>query len=72
MAEVEIPGKAVVIDYECPECPDGVMRPTGISWSGTWGSPNCPHECEECGHQKILDRRYPATEIRRADKVTMD
>lgn len=48
------------IDYRCPECQNGWMRPTGET--DVTRTPNkFLHECNQCGYEDYLDRVYPYT-----------
>jgi len=43
------------IDYRCPKCQNGWMRPTGL----TSPSPKFLHECTQCGYEEAFDIKYP-------------
>jgi predicted Zn-ribbon and HTH transcriptional regulator len=43
------------IDYRCPKCQTGWMRPTGL----TSPSSKFLHECNQCGYEAAFDIKYP-------------
>lgn len=50
----------IQVDYDCPKCAAGQMRPTGcgttVGWSTYW-----PHECNnsECDYKETFEKQYP-------------
>lgn len=47
------------IDYRCPNCQNGWMRPTGTVLVSD--PPKFPHKCIQCGYEEIFDVKYPYT-----------
>jgi hypothetical protein len=44
--------KTFELDYKCPKCGIGYMRPTGIAVGGT--PMQYPHRCNNCEYHKII------------------
>lgn len=61
MAEITTPAQAVVVDYQCDDCGEGKMIPTGVVLLSL--PPQYPHTCNKCGKQKSFRERYPTTRI---------
>jgi DNA-directed RNA polymerase subunit RPC12/RpoP len=55
--------KPIQVDYKCPKCGKGYLRPTNM----THGSPDVtyPHWCnnKDCDYKVILPQRYPYIEF---------
>lgn len=50
--------KTVQVDYECPKCETGKLRPTGICL--TTYPPMYPHKCTDCDYgETFTDKMYP-------------
>jgi len=46
------------VDFKCPKCNIGYLRPTGIAVGST--PMQYPHKCSNCDYHKIIkDRQYP-------------
>lgn len=52
--------KVVEIDYNCPQCTVGKMRPTGIVLTSY--PAQYPHKCNECGYNENFYKTYPFVE----------
>src|ERR1035437_1371706 len=55
--------KTIQVDYKCPRCPTGYLRPTGIICDNN--PPTYPHKCNnpECDYSKIMkNKQYPYIE----------
>ncbi|MFA5174700.1 MAG: hypothetical protein WC438_05960 [Candidatus Pacearchaeota archaeon] len=54
--------ETVQIDYKCPDCDKGYLRPTGVP------SPRNPtfyqHKCTCCGYTEDINKKYPYIEYR--------
>lgn len=56
----------VEIDYLCPDCKEGYMRPTGIAYAT---SPmKYPHKCTHCGSERTFFKEYPYVEFEYEDE----
>jgi predicted Zn-ribbon and HTH transcriptional regulator len=55
--EVRREVKQYSIDAVCPECKDGLMKPTGLSYH-SWPV-LYPHRCQECGYKEDFSVIYP-------------
>lgn len=53
--------KLIEVDYECPECKIGKLRPTGTCFASN--PPQYPHFCnnDNCGHGDTFNVSYPHT-----------
>lgn len=52
--------RTFIIDYKCPKCEDGYLRPTGLCF--TSNPPQFPHKCNTCEYgETIMEKRYPYT-----------
>lgn len=50
--------KTVQVDYKCPECKIGFLRPTGTIFATN--PPQIPHKCNNCGYgQTFTGVSYP-------------
>lgn len=61
--EIKNEVKSVQVDYRCPECKIGFLRPTGIVYS-TY-PPKFPHKCNNinCNYMETFtDKKYPYVE----------
>jgi hypothetical protein len=50
-----------IVDYECPECGEGVLKPTGevlTSFPAQY-----PHKCTHCNHTETFRETYPKTVV---------
>ena len=45
------------VDFRCPECQNGWMRPSGIVL--TSNPPQYPHTCTSCSYKQTFGVRYP-------------
>jgi hypothetical protein len=46
------------VDYRCPKCSAGYLRPTGIVCDNN--PPTYPHKCTNCDYSKVIkDHKYP-------------
>jgi hypothetical protein len=46
------------VDYKCPKCDVGYLRPTGIVCDNN--PPTYPHKCTNCDYNKVIkDHKYP-------------
>jgi len=55
--------KTIQVDYKCPRCPTGYLRPTGIMCNNH--PPIYPHKCNnpDCDYSKtIKNKKYPYVE----------
>ena len=55
--------KTIQVDYKCPRCPTGYLRPTGIVCDNN--PPTYPHKCNnpDCDYSKIMkNKKYPYIE----------
>lgn len=58
MSEVKIEVKTVKIDYKCPKCLIGYLRPTGVCYP--MNPPSYPHKCNNCDHMESFSgKTYP-------------
>lgn len=59
MAEEEIKVSPVKIDFKCPRCDAGHLRPTGTCL--TSNPPQYPHMCDnnDCGYGETFNKIYP-------------
>lgn len=53
--------KTILVDYKCPECEDGYLRPTERVL--TTHPPKYPHDCNapECDNTEVFTKTYPYT-----------
>lgn len=51
--------KIFQVDYKCPKCAKGYLRPTNEAMDGN--SPQHPHECNnpKCKHKETFNVTYP-------------
>lgn len=52
--------KTYQIDYKCPECNDGYLRPSGFVYMSH--PVQYPHICNICQYTITLDKSYPILE----------
>jgi hypothetical protein len=59
--EVRREVKTYIIEYECPECKEGNLYPTGRVLLSS--PPQYPHKCNKCGYKETFRGiKYPKTE----------
>jgi hypothetical protein len=50
--------RTVQVDYKCPKCEQGYLRPTGICHP--MNPPLYPHKCTNCEYgETFSDKKYP-------------
>ncbi len=50
--------KQVQVDYRCPKCKNGYLRPTGTVLNSN--PPQFPHKCNNCDYMETFrDKQYP-------------
>ena len=52
--------KTYKIDFKCPNCSDGYLRPTGMvlmSYPARY-----PHNCTHCDYKETFFKKYPTIE----------
>ena len=49
--------KTIEVDYKCPKCGKGKLRPTGKKLLSH--PPKYPHKCTECDHKETFINTYP-------------
>ena len=49
--------KTIQVDYECPFCYDGKLRPTSKVLLSH--PPKYPHKCTKCDFKKTFNKTYP-------------
>lgn len=55
--------KTVKIDYKCPKCGKGYLRPTGVCYSTN--PPMFPHKCNNCDYGETFENKtYPYIDYR--------
>jgi len=55
--------KTVKVDYKCPKCEQGYLRPTGICYP--MNPPLYPHKCTHCEHgETFSNKTYPYVDYR--------
>jgi hypothetical protein len=55
--------KVFKIDFKCPKCENGYLRPTGNILTSY--SPQIPHKCSHCEYYETFsDMYYPRYEFR--------
>jgi hypothetical protein len=55
--------KTVRIDYKCPKCKDGYLRPIGSVLASY--PPIYPHQCTDCDYaESFSGKMYPYTDYR--------
>jgi len=52
--------KTYEVDYKCPKCNDGYLRPTGYTLMSY--PVKFPHVCNKCQYGITLDKSYPTIE----------
>jgi hypothetical protein len=59
MTEIKRDVKQVYVDYECPKCRIGHLRPTGTLL--TTDPPQVPHKCNNinCDYMETFNKMYP-------------
>ncbi len=63
--------KAVRVDYKCPNCQQGYLRPTGTVY--TTYPPQIPHKCTHCDYgETFSDKRYPYIDYVEIDKAEIE
>lgn len=56
--EIKTETKQIEVDFECPECKNGKLRPTGEELE-TFPI-QYPHKCNECSYtETFVDIQYP-------------
>jgi ssDNA-binding Zn-finger/Zn-ribbon topoisomerase 1 len=56
--EIEQEVKPVRIDFQCPRCKQGFMRPTNSSFLSN--PPIYPHKCTKCNYtENVTGKTYP-------------
>lgn len=55
--EIREEAKAIRVDYKCPKCGVGRLRPTDTVL--TVNPPGFPHKCTKCDYGEILFKVYP-------------
>ena len=55
--EIKKEVKTVEIDYKCPKCKVGRLRPTGVKQM-TY-PPKYPHKCTNCDYTETFRNTYP-------------
>ena len=50
--------KSFIMDFTCPKCNKGKMRPKGNVILSTYPL-TYPHKCDDCGHQMMFEKTYP-------------
>jgi len=63
MSERRFEVTPVGVDYICDTCEKGLMNPTGVML--TSDPPKWPHRCSNCGHEVILDEKFPTIRFER-------
>ncbi len=55
--------KTVKVDYKCPKCEQGYLRPTGQCY--TTNPPQYPHICIHCAYgETFMGKTYPYVDYR--------
>ena len=58
--------KQVQVDYQCPKCKKGYLRPTGMAL--TTYPPQFPHKCNNCDYMETFrDKQYPYIDYEEID-----
>jgi len=57
MSETRKEVKQVQVDYRCPKCNKGYLRPTETVFS-TY-PPQFPHKCNNCDYMETFSKQYP-------------
>lgn len=52
--------KTFILDFECPQCKIGKLRPTGTCF--TTNPPMFPHKCNLCEYGETFNKQYPIIE----------
>jgi len=52
--------KTIKVDYKCPKCDVGYLRPSGTVLTSY--PPQYPHKCTECDYTENFNRTYPYIE----------
>lgn len=55
--EVEKEVRVLKIDFECPKCEAGFLRPTGAALMSN--PPIYPHKCNSCEYVQSFKHSYP-------------
>lgn len=61
--------KTIQVDYKCPKCETGYLRPTGMVYDCS--PPSYPHRCTEtdCDYGTSFSIRYPKIEYERIGSI---
>ena len=54
--------ETVKIDFKCPKCNDGHLRPTGMAL--TTHPAQFPHKCTDCEYGETFYKTYPYIDYR--------
>ncbi len=61
--------KEILVDFRCPKCGVGFLRPTGTCLTSY--PPIFPHKCngESCDYETSFKQVYPRTEYEEIEKL---
>jgi hypothetical protein len=62
--------KPMRVDYKCPNCETGYLRPTGMCYSTS--PPQYPHICNNgCGYGGTFNKIYPYIDYKEVDVMEL-
>lgn len=67
MSEKRIELKPIQVDFKCPKCMIGYLRPTNVSYMSN--PPQYPHQCTDCIYSETFNIKYPYIEYEKLNKL---